>query len=216
MPSIRVIDTHTAGEPTRVVFEGGPDLGNGSLAERRLRFQTEFDHFRKALIHEPRGSDVLVRALIAESFEPDCLAGVVFFNNVGMLNMCGHGAMGVVVALAHAGRLKPGAHRLDTPVGVVEFDYDGEHNVTIENVPSYRLATDVTVGVPGYGPVTGDIAWGGNWFFLTSADDHRLALDNVDALTQFTIQVRRALVEEGITGEAGVEIDHIELYGQPS
>jgi len=215
MQTIRVIDTHTAGEPTRVVVEGGPDLGDGSLAERRLRFQDEFDHYRRALIHEPRGSDLLVGALVTSPSESECLAGVIFFNNVGVLNMCGHGAMGVAVALAHDRRLISGSHRLDTPVGVVEINYDGQHTVAVENVPSYRLATDVSVGVHGYGPVSGDIAWGGNWFFLCGADDHWLALDNVASLTDFTAKIRHALVEDGITGERGAEIDHVELCGAP-
>jgi 4-hydroxyproline epimerase len=215
MQFIRVIDTHTAGEPTRIVVEGVPDLGKGSMAERRLRFHTEFDHFRSALILEPRGSEVWVGALLTPPAEPDCFAGVIFFNNAGVLNMCGHGAMGVAVALFHERRIKAGPLRLDTPVGVVEIDFDGHHSVTIENVPSYRLATDVTVNVQDYGPVTGDIAWGGNWFYLCHADDHRLVLDNVASLTHFTTNIRRALVAEGLTGVGGAEIDHIELSGPP-
>jgi len=119
---VPVIDSHTGGEPTRVVIGGGPDLGNGSLADRRAVFRERFDWFRSAVVNEPRGSDVLVGALLTEPNEPGCSAGVIFFNNVGCLGMCGHGTIGVAVTLARLGRIGPGAHKLDTPVGVVGFD----------------------------------------------------------------------------------------------
>src|SRR5437660_1476755 len=163
---VQIIDSHTGGEPTRVVVAGGPDLGRGTMAERRVRFQQAHDAFRSALINEPRGSDVLVGALLCEPVDPNCVAGVIFFNNVGFIGMCGHGTIGLAVTLAHMGRIKPGRHRLETPVGPVAFEYEGGHAVTLENVPSYRHAKDVTVSVEGFGPVTGDVAWGGNWFFL--------------------------------------------------
>jgi len=210
---IRVIDSHTAGEPTRVVLDGGPNLGHGPLAERRELLRSRFDHFRSAVINEPRGSDVLVGALLCAPHDPSCVAGVIFFNNVGYLNMCGHGTMGVAVTLAHLNRIGPGRHRLETPVGVVSFEYCGRGRVTIENVPSYRSAKDVTVDVDGVGPVVGDVAWGGNWFFLTSAHGHELTLSNVDGLTDFAWRIRQALKRQGITGDDGAEIDHIELIG---
>src|SRR5919197_840296 len=155
---IQVIDSHTGGEPTRVVIAGGPDLGRGTMAARRARFGEEFDWFRSAVVNEPRGSDVLVGALLCEPADPSCVAGVVFFNNVGYLNMCGHGTIGVAVTLGHLGRVGPGVHKLETPVGVVSFEYDGANRVTVENVPSYRLSAGVTVQVPGVGPVAGDVA----------------------------------------------------------
>ena len=217
---IQVIDSHTAGEPTRVVIAGGPDLGSGSLAERRLIFQQRFDDFRSAVINEPRGSDVLVGALLCEPVDPTCAAGVIFFNNVGVLNMCGHGTIGLAVTLAHLGRIGPGSHKVETPVGVVGFTFEGGNRVVIENVPSYRLARDVMVHADGIGPVVGDVAWGGNWFFLVDVEgrlnrrqDLRLDLANVDRLTEFTWCTRLALKEQGITGENGAEIDHIELFG---
>ncbi len=163
---VQIIDSHTGGEPTRVVVSGGPDLGRGTMAERRLVFQEKFDEFRSAVVNEPRGSDVIVGALLCEPVDPANVAGVIFFNNVGSLWMCGHGTIGLGVTLGHLGQIKAGTHRLETPVGLVTFDYDGANGVSFENVPSYRFAHNVTVEVEGVGPVTGDIAWGGNWFFL--------------------------------------------------
>ena len=212
---IQVIDSHTGGEPTRVVIDGGPDLGSGPLAERRALLRDQHDWLRSATVNEPRGSDVLVGALLCEPTDPGCAAGVIFFNNVGYLNMCGHGTIGLAVTLAHLGRIGPGLHRLETPVGVVTFEYAGGAAVTVENVPSYRHAAGVTVPVEGVGPVTGDVAWGGNWFFLTGSHGLELELANVDRLTDFTWRVRQALERHGVTGAGGAEIDHIELFGPP-
>jgi 4-hydroxyproline epimerase len=216
MHRVAVIDSHTGGEPTRVVVAGGPGLGGGPLAARRDRFRREFDAVRSAVVNEPRGSDVLVGALLCEPHDPGCAAGVIFFNNVGVLGMCGHGTIGLAVTLAHLGRIGPGRHRLDTPVGVVTFEYHGGPRVGVENVPSYRHAAGVTVDVPGVGAVTGDVAWGGNWFFLTAARGLRLAADNVGPLTDFAGRVRRALGAQGVTGADGAEIDHVELVGPPA
>ncbi len=212
---VAVIDSHTAGEPTRVVLSGGPDLGAGDLAARRERFRVECDWFRSAVVNEPRGSDVLVGALLCEPSAPGCAAGVIFFNNVGYLGMCGHGTIGLAVTLAHLGRIGCGVHRLETPVGIVSFDYHGGNAVTITNVPSYRHAADVAVPVNGHGTVHGDVAWGGNWFFLVGEHGLRLDLANADALTDFAWRVRLALRRQGITGAGGAEIDHIELVGPP-
>lgn len=232
MHRIRVIDSHTGGEPTRVVIEGAPDLGHGSMAERRTRFGEMHDDFRSAVINEPRGSDVIVGALLCEPVDPANAAGVIFFNNVGPLWMCGHGTIGVVVTLGHLGRIGAGTHRLETPVGIVTFDYDGASRVSLENVPSYRLARDVTIQVEGVGDVTGDVAWGGNWFFLvdTQAPSHAencifgtrsdkrghpvaFGRSDVERLTEIAKRIRQTLRENGITGTEGREIDHIELFG---
>jgi 4-hydroxyproline epimerase len=215
MRRIQVVDSHTGGEPTRVVVAGGPDLGGGSLAERRARFRADCDAFRSAVVNEPRGSDVLVGALLCPPADLGCVAGVIFFNNVGCLNMCGHGTIGVAVTLAHLGRIRPGRHRLDTPVGVVAFEYEAAGGVTVENVPSYRHAKNVMVQVEGFGPVTGDVAWGGNWFFLVGDHGQELELSNVERLTDFTWRIRQALTRQGVTGAGGGEIDHIELFGPP-
>ena len=212
MNSISIIDSHTGGEPTRLVIAGGPDLGSGPLSERLARFRSDFDHVRSAVVCEPRGSDVLVGALLCEPHAPDCAAGVIFFNNVAYLGMCGHGMIGLVASLAYLGRLAPGRHRIDTPVGVVEAELHGDGSVTIDNVASYRARHAVRLQVPGYGEVTGDVAWGGNWFFLAGARGLELRASNVEALTAFTFAVREALEANGICGDGGALIDHIELF----
>lgn len=213
MKRIRVIDSHTAGEPTRIVLDGIPDLGPGSLADQCRMFRERYDSFRSLVVNEPRGSDILVGGLLVEPRQPDCTAGVIFFNNVGPLNMCGHGTIGLMVTLAHLGRIEPGRHRIDTPVGVVTADLLDRNHVSLANVPSYRYRKSVTLNVPELGTVSGDIAWGGNWFFL--CPDHGLDLDvrHADRLTSASWAIRRALEASGITGENGGEIDHIELTG---
>ena len=144
--SIEVIDSHTGGEPTRVVIAGGPDLGTGPLAERRERFRREFDRFRSAIVNEPRGSDVVVGALLVPPEDASCAAGVIFFNNVGYLGMCGHGTIGLVATLAHLGRIGPGTHRIETPVGDVTATLDAGRAVCRStNVASWRIAKAVTV-----------------------------------------------------------------------
>jgi 4-hydroxyproline epimerase len=212
---IQVIDSHTGGEPTRVVIAGGPDLGAGNMAQRRALLRERHDWLRSAVVNEPRGSDVLVGALLCEPVDRSCVAGVVFFNNVGYIGMCGHGTIGLAVTLAHLGRAGPGQHKLETPVGVVQFTLDGCNRATIENVPSYRHAKDVRIAVDGLGPVTGDVAWGGNWFFLVSETRPDLDLANVDSLTDLTWRIRQELVRQKVCGAGGEEIDHIELFGPP-
>jgi 4-hydroxyproline epimerase len=210
---ISVVDTHTGGEPTRVVTAGGPDLGAGTMAERLAVFRQRHDAFRSAVVNEPRGSDVMVGAILVPPVDSTCAAGVIFFNNVGYLGMCGHGMIGVVVALAHLSRIGPGAHRLETPVGVVTASLKGRHTVTIENVESFRLSKDVRVAVAGLRTYEGDVAWGGNWFLLVNDHGETLTLSNVERLTEVTWRIRQALRSQGITGQAGAEIDHIELFG---
>lgn len=209
---IRIIDSHTGGEPTRLVVSGGPDLGQGPLAERLRRFRAEHDTFRSAVVNEPRGSDVVVGALLCEPLDPVCTAGVIFFNNVGYLGMCGHGTIGLIVTLAYMEKIKPGKHRIETPVGTVTAELHEDGQVTVNNVASYRLAANVAVEVPGYGRVQGDVAWGGNWFFLVREHSLELTLRKVEELTNFTWAVRQALTAGGITGKDGAEIDHVELY----
>ncbi|MES2161776.1 MAG: 4-hydroxyproline epimerase [Pseudomonadota bacterium] len=212
MKTISIIDSHTGGEPTRLVTDGGPELGQGPLSERLDLLKRQHDRFRSAVVCEPRGSDVLVGALLCEPYEADCAAGVIFFNNVGYLGMCGHGTIGLVASLAFMGRIGAGRHRIDTPVGVVEAELHADGSVTVDNVASYRSQTQVTVEVPGHGPVTGDVAWGGNWFFLVSGHGLELGVGNVEALTAYTVAVGAALEKAGVTGEGGALIDHIELF----
>ena len=214
---VRVIDSHTGGEPTRLIVSGGPDLGTGALAERLERFRKEHDDFRSAVVNEPRGSDVMVGALLCDPVDPTCVAGVIFFNNVGYLGMCGHGPIGLVATLAYMKRIGPGEHRIETPVGVVSAVLQESGAVTVNNVSSYRSASDVGLDVPGYGRVRGDVAWGGNWFFLVNNHDldqkWTLTLRDVDKLTSFTWAIRQALNKAGVTGDDGKEIDHVEVFG---
>lgn len=212
-PPTRIIDSHTGGEPTRCVVAGGPDLGGGTLFERRQRFRELHDAWRRALVCEPRGSDVLVGALLCAPLDPSNTCGVIFFNNVGTIGMCGHGTLGVMATLAYLGRIAPGDHRIETPVGPVTATLHADGSASVANVPSYRHAKRVAVEVPGHGIVHGDVAWGGNWFFL--CDDHGLTLaaSAVGELTAFASRVREALQRQAVTGSDGAEIDHVELVG---
>ena len=214
---VRVIDSHTGGEPTRVVVSGGPDLGSGPIAERMTRFRDQFDDFRCATVNEPRGHDAIVGALLCEPSDPTCDAGVIFYNNVGYLGMCGHGTIGLVSTLAHMGRVQAGSTcRLETTTGNVEARLNPNGSVTVRNVASYRLQAQVPVEVPGFGTVCGDIAWGGNWFYLCSGHGQELSLGRVDELTDFAWRIRQGLLAHGITGTGGCLIDHIELFGPPT
>jgi 4-hydroxyproline epimerase len=208
--TIQVIDSHTGGEPTRIVIGGGPDLGKGSAADRLALFRDKHDHFRSTVVNEPRGSDVLVGGLLIESSDSSCAAGVIFFNNVGYLGMCGHGTIGLVVTLAHMGRVKTGDCRIETPVGIVTGTLNSDGSVSVTNIPSHRKAKAVIVNVPGIGPVTGDVAWSGNWFFLVENHGRQLELANVEQLTDYTWRIRQAVNAQGFP-----EVDHIELFGPP-
>ncbi len=205
---IRVVDSHTGGEPTRVVIEGGPDLGGGPLEERVIRFRENFDHYRSAIANEPRASDTVVGALLCAPHRTDCQFGVIFFNNVGCLHMCGHGTIGLVATLAHLGRIKPGLIRIDTPVGAVEAEWRATGEVAMTNVPSYRQVKDFVVDVPGLGAVRGDVAFGGNWFFLV--EDHGLEIElwNHEQLNAYCSRVRDAVNARGFP-----QVDHVELFG---
>lgn len=206
MQRVSVIDSHTGGEPTRLVIEGGPDLGSGPLAERLDRFRAHCDSWRSAVVNEPRGSDAMVGALLCKPHHADCRIGVIFFNNVGYLGMCGHGTIGVVASLAHAGDLSPGLVRIDTPVGVVSAQLHANGEITIGNVASFRKQT-LTVEVPGHGEVRGDIAWAGNWFYLVGEHTQELELQRLEQLTEFAWRVRQAINAHGFP-----EVDHIELF----
>jgi 4-hydroxyproline epimerase len=215
MQRVAIVDSHTGGEPTRIVVSGGPDLGTGCLKQRLQRFRREFDHLRTAVILEPRGSDVLVGGLLCEPEDPTCAAGIIFFNNADYLHMCGHGTIGLMVTLAFLGRLSTGMHRIETPVGVVTAELLDSHRVAVTNVPSWRYRSAVPVEVPGHGTVTGDIAWGGNWFFLSSDHGQQLDAGRCESLTDFSRRLKDALQQQ-ITGFNQQPIDHIELFGPPT
>ena len=213
MQTIEVIDSHTCGEPTRLVISGGPDLGDGPLEARVERFREHFDHYRSAIVNEPRGSDTIVGALLCKAHRADCQAGVIFFNNVGYIGMCGHGTIGLIASLAHRRDIERGDIRIDTPVGAVQARLHADGQIEVDNVPSFRRAAHVTVTVPGVGEVTGDVAWGGNWFFLVTdlaAGDRpewRIAAQNIEALTDLTWRIRQAVNAQGFP-----KVDHVEIF----
>lgn len=213
---IEVVDSHTEGEPTRVVVSGWPELAGATMEERRECLAREHDALRRAVVCEPRGNEAMVGALLTPPVSPDSIAGVVFFNNTGTLGMCGHGLIGLARALAHLGRLEGSDATIDTPVGAVGVRMEDDGAVSIANVPAYVHARDVVLDVPGFGRVTGDVAWGGNWFFLCELADVALSMANLRELTETGIRIRRALEAAGQTGKGGAEIDHIELFGPPS
>ena len=213
--SLSVVDSHTEGEPTRVVTAGWPTPAGATMAERRDALRAGFDHLRRAVVLEPRGHDAVVGALLTPPVSDGALAGVIFFNDVGYLGMCGHGLIGVVRTLQHLGRLGVGPARIDTPVGPVRAELEADGGVTIENVPAYRHMADVEVDVPGVGKVRGDVAYGGNWFFLTELPAPALDAANVGALWRAAFAIRDALRAAGVTGEGGADVDHVELFGAP-
>lgn len=210
--NFHIIDSHTGGEPTRMVYDGFPNLAGDTIQDKRQYFQQHFDHLRQSIILEPRGNDVLVGALLLPPTHPKATAGVIFFNNTGYLGMCGHGTIGVIASLAYQEKITAGVHWLETPVGLVKATLNQDGSCSVQNVPSYRYKKRVAVSVPELGTVYGDIAWGGNWFFLVSEHGQRIEADNVDTLTQVCLQIKRALVADHITGDNGCEIDHIELF----
>ncbi len=210
MKRVQVIDSHTGGEPTRVVIGGGPDLGGGSAADKLKVFRERHDDFRRAVVNEPRGSDVLVGALLVEPAEKSCVTGVIFFDNVTFLGMCGHGAIGLAATLAHLGRIQSGEHRIETAVGVVSTKLNDDGSVSLTNIPAYRKAKAATIEAPGVGKITGDVAWGGNWFFLIEEHGLALGLPSVERLTDFAWRIRRAVNAQGFP-----EVDHIVLIGPP-
>ncbi|MBO6895089.1 MAG: proline racemase family protein [Roseibium sp.] len=213
---MRVIDSHTAGEPTRIVIEGGPDLGSGPLSERAARLEAEHMDFCASVVLEPRGHDAIIGALLVPPTREDCVTGVIYFNNLQNLGMCGHATIGLAVTLAHLGQIEPGRHKFETPVGVVEVDLLDANTVSVVNIESYRLHKDVMVSVEGHGSFTGDVAYGGNWFFLVKNSPIDLVPGNIVALADLTQKIRKALEDAGVTGTDGAWIDHIELFGPPA
>ncbi|CAM4153285.1 proline racemase family protein [Psychrobacter arenosus] len=211
--NFKIIDSHTGGEPTRMVYEGFPELSGHTIQEKLQDFQRNYDHLRQSIILEPRGNDVLVGALLCPPTDPRATAAVIFFNNHGYLGMCGHGTIGVIASLAYQQKITPGEHYLETTVGLVKATWHEDGSCSVQNVPSYRYQQQVEVQVPNVGPIFGDIAWGGNWFFLVSEHGQAIEASNVQKLTQLSLQIKSALHKAGITGADNGEIDHIELFG---
>lgn len=214
---VQVVDSHTEGEPTRVVIGGAPDLPSGTAAERLQVLRERFGTFRSSVLSEPRGFDAMVGALLLEPQRETAIAQVVFFNNIGYLGGCVHGTIGVTETLRHLGRIAIGDRRvIETPVGAVTVEVLADGRVAVENVESFRFRKAVVVETSGHGTVTGDVAWGGNWFFLVSDHGQELALDRIAALTDFAQDLRDSLRRAGVTGRDGREIDHVELFGPPT
>jgi 4-hydroxyproline epimerase len=242
MLRIPYVDSHTGGEPTRLITSLPFDLGTGSVADKLSTLKKDHDDLRRTVLLEPRGSDVLVGALLVEPADPTCQFGVIFFNNVGYLGMCGHGTIGLIASLAYLGKIQPGVIRVETPVGVVEATLypsslrgaerrsnpltngeiaSGENHrprndmypnkVSVQNIPAYRHLTHIPVTVDGK-TVHGDVAWGGNWFFLVHDHGMDINMSNLEVLAEFSWRVREQLTADGITGANGAEIDHIELF----
>ncbi|WP_146402286.1 proline racemase family protein [Planctomycetes bacterium CA13] len=215
--SIRIVDSHTAGEPTRVVIDGGPKLTGRTAFEKREELRRDHDWLRTCGLSEPRGYEAMVGALLCESDRDDCVAGGVFFNSVGYLNGCIHGTIGLVQTLVHLGIISAGDHGIETPAGRVTAQVDDSGSISVRNVPSYRIAAGVSVSVPDWGTVVGDIAWGGNWFFLVNnTSGFPLHLEHAGRLTQYAIAIRQSLADQGIVGTDSAEIDHVEIFDSPS
>jgi proline racemase len=185
------------------------------MSSRRAVLRERFDWLRTSLCTEPRGSTWMIGAVLEQPVSPDAACGIIYFNNIGYLGMCGHGTIGLVATLAHLGRIMPGAHRIETPVGDVTIHLAADGTVSFDNVRSFRRHKDLTVEVPGIGPVTGDVAWGGNWFFI-SKTKRKLLLSEAAELTDITLRIRAALEANHITGDNGAWIDHVELAGPPT
>lgn len=219
MRRVRAIDSHTEGEPTRVIVAGGPRVGRGAAGARQAIVDAHWGFCRGAVL-EPRGSDVLVGALLVEPEDPSCCAGAVFFNNVGTLGMCGHGTIGVARTLMHLGRIGIGTHALETPVGVVPFEIHDDASVSLQNVTSRRAGAGVTVDAGGFGTFTGDIAWGGNWFFIARVPHGvRICRDSIGDLGRVSLAIQSALDarglgmrEPGVASPDRIRIDHVELW----
>lgn len=213
---LQIVDSHTGGEPTRVIIEGCPDLGQKNLAEKRDLIAKNHDWIRTSTVLEPRGFEAMVGAILTEPYQPNCVAGVIFYNNAGYLNMCIHGTIGLAVTLKHMGIISNGSHRIDTPVGVVTAHLHDDGSVSVENVPSYLYKKNVTLDIPHYGTITGNISWGGNWFFLIDEQGPEVIQSNIPELSAFSIAVMDALEAQGIKGDDGTPVDHIEVFGPPT
>jgi len=212
---MRAVDSHTAGQPTRVIVDGAPDLGMGPVAERLERLRINHDRFRLAAVSEPRGSENLVGALLCQPSDSSCAAAVIFFDNAGYLGMCGHGMIGLIATLDYLGHIKAGTHRIETPVGIVTTQLHDSGDISVQNVPSYRHKKNVVVDLDGVGKFVGDVAWGGNWFFLSAQHSEELSVGRVERLTEVTRAIRQALVRDGVTGAAGEPIHQVALFGPP-
>lgn len=210
---MHIIDSHTGGEPTRVILDSGPNLGSGPLTNRAQILATEQKSFCHSIILEPRGQAAMVGALLVEPVDPECVTGVIFFDSDVVLGMCGHGTIGLTITLAHLGRIGIGSHKIETPVGVIEVFLSEHNTVTITNVESRRTCRAAEVEVEGLGTVIGDVAYGGNWFFIVEPSPIKIEAGNIRALTDAAIAIRTSTIEHDVVGDEGQPIDHVIFQG---
>lgn len=213
---LSVIDSHTGGEPTRTIIGGAPTLSTTTIAEQIQELKQEHDWIRTALTHEPRGYEAMVGAILLRPHNPEAVARVVYFNNVGYLGMCGHGTIGLASTLSYLGKISPGEHLLETIAGDVVFTLHEDNRVSFVNVPSYRYQTNVPITTKNFGTVTGDIAFAGNWFYLCADHGLDISLGNLTELDRCCREIRHIIDTQGIGGENGGIIDHVELIALPS
>lgn len=212
---MHVIDSHTGGEPTRVILDDGPDLGAGPLSKRAQILATQHKQFYHSVILEPRGQTAMVGALLVEPVDPDCVTGVIYFDSEAVLGMCGHGTIGLAVTLAHLGRIDIGTHKIETPVGVIEVCLTDQNTATVTNVESRRTDHAAQVEVDGLGTITGDVAYGGNWFYIIDPSPIAITVENIRTLTDAAIAIRTATIAQRIGGDAGQPVDHV-VFQEPS
>jgi 4-hydroxyproline epimerase len=210
MHSVRVIDSHTEGEPTRLVVEGLPEPAGNTVQDRVAAIERDFEALYRPLLLEPRAYEAMVGAWMGSPTAEGCIADVVYFNPAGVLGMCGHGTIGVAATLAQTGKLSPGDYRFNTPAGIVGVKIVDPATVQIENIPSYRIAASARLEVEGYGGVVGDVAYGGNHFFLVKNSPIPVISDRMDELGSFTKAVMAAARAQGYP-----DVNHVEVFGPP-
>lgn len=212
---MHVIDSHTGGMPTRVILNGGPELGSGPMAERVRCLANNHDAFCKSVLLEPRGQSGMVGALLVAPDDVGCETGVIYFDANAILGMCGHGTIGLGVTLAHLGRIAPGTHKFETPAGIISIDLLDTSTVRVTNIESRQVQEAVSIEIDKYGVFTGDLAYGGNWFFIVDPSPIPVEVANIRVLTDLAIAIREACTAQGVTGENGENVDHVILQGQP-
>jgi len=210
---MHVIDSHTGGEPTRVILSGGPDLGGGSIEQQAQVLARDHQDFLNAVLAEPRGQPAMVAALLVPPTSPDSVTGVIYFDIAAVIGMCGHGTIGLGVTLAHMGKIQPGQHLIDTRAGQVGVELHDPHTVTVRNVESRLVTEQLTIDVPGFGAVTGDVAYGGNWFYIIDPSPMAVETHNIRALTDLAVAIREAANAQRVPGPGEELIDHVILHG---
>jgi 4-hydroxyproline epimerase len=203
----RCIDGHTAGNPVRLVIEGAPALNGDSMSARRQDFMTRYDWIRTGLCFEPRGHDMMSGGFLYPPTTPEADVGILFIETSGCLPMCGHGTIGIITFALEHGLIKPrtpGKVIAEVPAGVIELDYvqDGGRvrSVRIRNVPSYLARQGIEIEVPDFGPLTVDVAYGGNFYAIIEPQGGYTGLDALGAARILQLSpVVRTLLREAFT-----------------